>query len=121
MTSLHFIVPVAAAPAVVHAKMAEATKDPTQFVHLFTTSSDIDAEVAEGRDGVWRIQVEGPQFRSKGTATVLPVDDGTNIQIRIELKGKGFLAFAGPVLGLAAGKVEGEATNALQQEFGVRP
>ncbi len=120
MTSLHFMVPVAAAQSEVDARLASASKDPTQFVHLFTTSPDIDAEVAGGTEGVWRVKVEGPQFRSNGTAAVLPVHEGTDIEIQIELKGKGLLAFAGPVLGLAAGKVQGEATKALQKEFGSR-
>ncbi len=120
MTTLHFIVPVAASPQQVEVKLSEAAKDPTQFVHLFTTSPDIDADVAEGGKGLWRIRVEGPQFRSKGTVAVLSVPDGSDIEIQIDLRGKGFLALAGPVLGLAAGKVEGEATKALQNEFGER-
>ena len=114
------MVPVAAAPDTVELKLADASTDPTQFVHLFTTSPSIDAEVSQGTTGVWRIQVEGPHFHSTGTAAVLPVGDGTDIEVQIKLKGKGFLAFAGPVLGLAAGKVEGEATKALQREFGAR-
>ena len=120
MTSLHFLVPVAASPDDVEAKLHEAANDPDQFVDLFTTSPDIDAEVTQGQERLWRIRVEGPQFRSKGTAAVLPVADGTDIEIQIDLRGKGFLALAGPVLGLAAGKVEGEATRALQREFGAR-
>lgn len=142
MSSLHFTVPVAADPAVVQKRMGTAAKDPAQFVGMFTTSPEITADVAEGGAGVWRIRVEGPQFKSAGTAAVRPASavaggassygdakataahavgaNGTDIEIQIEVKGKGWLAIASPIIALASGKIEGEATEALQKEFGSR-
>ncbi len=119
MTALHFTVPVGSEPHAVQNRLAEASQDPSRFVYLFTTSDGIDAEVAEGRNGVWRVRVEGPQFKSKGT-TVVRADPagGSEIDIQIDLRGKGLLGLAGPLLGIAAGKLQDEATRALQKEFG---
>lgn len=119
MTALHFTVPVGSEPRAVEHRLAEAAQDPSRFVYLFTTSNEIDAEVAEGRNGVWRVRVEGPQFKSKGTTVVRAHPaGGSEIDIQIDLRGKGLLGLAGPLLGIAAGKVKDEATRALQNEFG---
>jgi hypothetical protein len=119
VTALHFTVPVRSEPPVVQRRLAEASQDPSRFVYLFTTSDDIDAEVEEGRNGVWRVRVEGPQFRSKGTTVVRAHPaGGSEIDVQIDLRGKGLLGLAGPLLGIAAGKVRDEATRALQNEFG---
>jgi hypothetical protein len=119
VTALQFTVPVGSEPHAVQNRFSQAAQDPSQFVYLFTTSDDIDAEVAEGRNGVWRVRVEGPQFKSKGT-TVVRADPagGSAIDIQMDVRGKGLLGLAGPLLGLAAGKVRDEATRALQDEFG---
>ena len=119
MTALQFTVPVGSEPGVIHLRLAEAARDPSRFVYLFTTSDEVAAEVAEGRNGVWRVRVEGPQFRSKGTTVVRAhPTGGSEIDIQIDLRGKGLLGLAGPLLGLAAGRVQDEATRALQNEFG---
>ncbi|MFW2383256.1 MAG: hypothetical protein ACN4GZ_16000 [Acidimicrobiales bacterium] len=120
MTAFHFTVPVGSEPRVVQNRLAEASKDPYQFVSLFTASPDyIDAEVAEGRNGVWRVRVDGPKFRSKGTTVVRAhPTGGSEIDIQIDLQGRGLLGLAGPLLGVATGKLQDEATRALQDEFG---
>lgn len=120
MTAIHFTVPVGSEPGVVQSRLAQASKDPYQFVNLFTaTPNHIDAEVAEGRNGVWRVRVEGPKFRSKGTTVVRPhPTGGSEIDIQIDLRGKGLLGLAGPLLGVAAGRLQDEAIRALQDEFG---
>ena len=126
MSSIHFVVPVAAELKLVQRQMKKAAKDPSEFVKMFTTSQDVIADVAEGRNDVWRIRVEGPQFRSSGTAALLSgtgtgIGTGTDIEIQIEVRGKGWLSLASPVIALASGKIEGEATEALQKQFGARP
>ncbi len=124
MSSIHFVVPVAAELNLVQRQMKKAAKDPSEFVKMFTTSQDVIADVAEGRNDVWRIRVEGPQFRSSGTAALLAgtgTGTGTDIEIQIEVRGKGWLSLASPVIALASGKIEGEATEALQRQFGARP
>ncbi|NNF54564.1 MAG: hypothetical protein HKN03_08995 [Acidimicrobiales bacterium] len=122
MSSIHFVVPVAAELKTVQRQMKKAAKDPSEFVKMFTTSQDVIADVAEGRNDVWRIRVEGPQFRSSGTAALRPAATrGTDIEIQIEVRGKGWLSLASPIIALASGKIEGEATEALQKEFGARP
>ncbi len=119
MSTVKFNVPVAASPDEVAKRLNDAAQDPSEFVHMFTTSNDIDADVAEGRNGVWRIRVEGPQFRSRGTTSVRPHgDDGSDIEINIDLRGKGLMGLASPLLMLASGRIEEEATEALQKEFG---
>lgn len=121
MSSIHFVVPVAASPADVRDRLAEAAQDPAEVVKLFTSSPDVRAEVAAGPNEVWRIRVDGPQFRSAGTAAVRPATDGgADLEIQIELRGKGLLSLAGPVITLASGKLQHEATQALQREFGHR-
>ena len=124
MSSIHFVVPVAAQLKLVQRPMKSAAKDPSQFVKMFTTSDDVIADVAEGQNDVWRIRVEGPQFRSSGTAALragMGAGPGTDIEIQIEVRGKGWLSLASPIIALASGKIEGEATEALQKEFGARP
>ena len=119
MSSVHFVVPVAAELKLVQRQMKKAAKDPSEFVKMFTTSQDVIADVAEARNDVWRIRVEGPQFRSSGTAALLAGNGtGTDIEIQIEVRGKGWLSLASPIIALASGKIEGEATEALQKEFG---
>ncbi len=121
MSSVHFVVPVAAELKLVQRQMKKAAKDPSEFVKMFTTSQDVIADVAEARNDVWRIRVEGPQFRSSGTAALLAGNGtGTDIEIQIEVRGKGWLSLASPIIALASGKIEGEATEALQKEFGAR-
>ncbi|NNE96123.1 MAG: hypothetical protein HKN24_08865 [Acidimicrobiales bacterium] len=119
MSAIHFTVPVAADPHRVAKRFEEAAKNPSEFVYMFTTSDDIYAEVAEGGDGVWRVWVEGPQFTSRGTAAVASRHNGeSDIDIQVDVRGKGFFGFASPLLALAAGRVEDEAARALQHEFG---
>lgn len=119
MSSLHFIVPVASDRATVQDRFRKASTDPAEVVRLFTSSQDVIAEAAEGPNNVWRIRVEGPRFRSAGTTAVANRGDGeSNIEIQIEIRGKGVLGVAGPLIGLAAGRLEDEATTALQAEFG---
>ncbi len=121
MSSLHFVVPVAASPTSVRRRLDEAASDPHEVVKLFTTSPDVRAEVAAGPNEVWRVRVEGPQFRSAGTAAVRSAaNGGSDLEIRIEIRGKGLLSIASPVMALASGKIEHEATRALQREFGIR-
>ena len=121
MSSIHFVVPVAAELNLVQRQMKKAAKDPSEFVKMFTTSKDVIADVADGRNDVWRIRVEGPQFRSSGTAALRAgTGIGTDIEVQIEVRGKGWLSLASPVIALASGKIEGEATEALQKKFGVR-
>lgn len=122
MSSIHFVVPVAAGLNLVQRQMKKAARDPSEFVKMFTTSTDVIADVAEGRNDVWRIRVEGPQFRSSGTAALRAgTGIGTDIEVQIEVRGKGWLSLASPVIALASGKIEGEATEALQRKFGARP
>lgn len=122
MSSIHFVVPVAAELKLVQSQMKKAARDPSEFVKMFTTSTDVIADVAEGRNDVWRIRVEGPQFRSSGTAALRAgTGIGTDIEVQIEVRGKGWLSLASPVIALASGKIEGEATEALQRKFGARP
>ena len=119
MSAIHFSVPVGADPDRVTTRFVEAAKNPREFVYMFTTSDDIYAEVAEGDDGVWRVWVEGPQFTSRGTAAVAPRrSGGSDIDIQVDVRGKGLFGFASPLLALAAGRVEDEAARALQHEFG---
>jgi len=87
---------------------------------MFTTSSDVTAEVRSDTSDLWQIKVEGAQFKSSGTATIHPAQhQGSRIEIKIDLRGKGLMGLASPLLSLASGRIEGEATEALQGEFGL--
>jgi hypothetical protein len=119
VSSLHFVIPVGSDRSTVQSRLREASTDPAEVVRLFTTSDDVIAEVAEGPNHVWRVRVEGPQFRSAGTTAISTRrGGGSDIEIQIEIRGKGFLGFAGSLVGLAAGRIQSEATAALQAEFG---
>jgi hypothetical protein len=119
VSSLHFIVPVASDRATVQDRFRHASTDPAEVVRLFTTSNDVIAEAAEGPNNVWRIRVDSPRFRSAGTTAVSNRGDGgSDIEIQIEIRGKGLLGVAGPLVGLVSGRLEHEAATALQAEFG---
>lgn len=121
MSSIHFVVPVAASPADVQDRLVDAAEDPAEVVKLFTSSPDVKAEMAAGPNDVWRVRVDGPQFRSAGTAAIRPATGGgSDLEIRIEVRGKGLLSLASPVITLASGRIEHEAIRALQREFGCR-
>ena len=96
-------------------RLAEASDNPSEFVGWFTSSEEVAAHVMPRGDR-WKLSVDGPLFRAVGSTRVEARSPGSTIAVDLEVRGKGFLASA--AVALAAGKIEGEATQKLQAEFG---
>lgn len=117
MARVRFDVPVAAEEDVVRKRIDAAADQPQDFVKMFTNDPAIRAVVR--REGIgWDLRVEGPQFISRGSVQVLHRDPGSTIVVHLDVNGRGIYSLAGPAIGLAASKIQGEATRKLQQEFG---
>ena len=117
MARIRFDVAVAADEDVVRQRINAAADQPEDFVKMFTSDRAVKAVVHAESLG-WDLRVEGPQFIARGWVQVLHRDPGSTIAVLLDVNGRGIFALAGPAIGLAASKIQGEATNMLQKEFG---
>jgi hypothetical protein len=114
---IRFDVAVAADEDVVRKRINAAADRPEDFVKMFTSVREVTAAVHAESLG-WDLRVEGPQFIARGSVQILHRDPGSTLAVLLDVNGRGIFALAGPAIGLAASKIQGEATTMLQKEFG---
>jgi hypothetical protein len=124
VTRVDFAVHVAAGTAAVMLRFDEAADEPAVIVGWFTSDTNVSATVESNGSHRWELAIEGPGFKAHGPvvvsirASTAAVDPGSTIAVAMNVKPRGLLGFAGPLLGLAGGKIEREARTALWKEFG---
>lgn len=118
MARLRFDVGVATEHTVVCDRFDEAAADPRLIVAWFTSDDNVEAEVRQLEAARWELIVVGPGFRADGHTTVGRRSSQSVIGVDARLNPRGLLGLAGPLLGLAGGRIESEARSALWKEFG---
>jgi hypothetical protein len=121
MARIDLEVAVSSDETTVACRFDEAAHDPDVVVGWFTSDPTVRAEVRPNGASRWDVSIEGPGFRAGGPVRLHVVVDGvgqTLIVADVQVKPRGLLGLAGPLLGLATPRIENEARNALWKEFG---
>ena len=118
MPRLQTTVEVSSKEDVVVSRFSDAADDPSMVVSWFTSADSVRAQVEPLDDRSWDITVKGPGFGARGTGSVAVISVGSEVNIDLDIKPKGFLGAAAVLAAVASGQVESEIRKTLWREFG---